>query len=149
MRDRLERAGVEPYGDAIVLIRSVRAQGLKTALVSASENTSAVLAAARATDLFDVTIDGLDLARSHLRGKPAPDAFLEAAARLGSPPLRTVIFEDAIAGVQAGRAGGFGLVIGVDRIGHGQQLRQGGADVVVTGLDELVLSRDERSAERP
>jgi beta-phosphoglucomutase-like phosphatase (HAD superfamily) len=99
-----------------------------------------VLAAARLTDLFDVRVDGLDITRLNLGGKPAPDAFLEAARRLGVEPGRCVVFEDAIAGVRAGRAGEFGLVIGVDRVGDADALRRSGADVVVTSLDELELT---------
>jgi alpha,alpha-trehalase len=139
--DHLAAEGVHVYPDAALLISRARAHGVKTAVVSASENCGAVLAAARLTDLFDVRVDGLDIARLGLRGKPAPDTFLEAARRLGTEPRRCVVFEDAIAGVRAGRAGDFGLVIGVDRVGHAEVLRRSGADVVVTALDELELTR--------
>lgn len=129
--------GVEPYEAAVAVIREARVRGFKTAVVSASENCAAVLAAARLAELFDVRVDGTDVARLGLRGKPAPDTFLEAARRLGVEPGRAIVIEDAIAGVQAGRAGGFALVVGVDRVGHAEALRQNGADVVVTLLSEL------------
>lgn len=139
--ERLARDGVTVYPDAIALLHEAKSLGVRLAVVSASENCASVLAAARLTALFDVRIDGVELARLHLRGKPAPDAFLEAARRLGVEPSRAVVFEDALAGVQAGRAGGFGLVIGVDRGGHGEVLRAGGADVVVTTLDAIEVRR--------
>ncbi len=137
--DHLEREGVDIYQDAALLISRARAQGVKTAVVSASENCFAVLAAARLTGLFDIRVDGLDIGRIGLRGKPAPDTFLEAARRLDAEPGRCVVLEDAIAGVRAGRAANFGLVIGVDRVGDAEALRRGGADVVVTALDEIEL----------
>jgi beta-phosphoglucomutase family hydrolase len=139
--DHLAEQGVDIYQDAALLISRARAHGVKTAVVSASENCAAVLAAARLTGLFDIRVDGLDVARLGLRGKPAPDTFLEAARRLDAEPGRCVVFEDAIAGVRAGRAGNFGLVVGVDRVGAAENLRRGGADVVVTALDELELIR--------
>jgi beta-phosphoglucomutase family hydrolase len=132
--------GVQPYEGAVTVIREARARGFKTAVVSASENCAAVLAAADLAELFDVRVDGTDIARLGLRGKPAPDTFLEAARRLGVEPARAVVFEDAIAGVQAGRAGGFALVVGVDRVSHAEALRRNGADVVVTRLSELELA---------
>jgi len=144
--ESLARHGVAVYPDARDLLHEARALGVRLAVVSASENCAAVLAAARMTDRFDVRIDGIELARLHLRGKPAPDSFLEAARRLGVEPRRAVVFEDALAGVQAGRAGGFGLVIGVDRGGQGNALRDGGADVVVTSL-AIDLSRTDTRTE--
>jgi len=138
--DQLSRVGVEVYPDAAVMIGSLRGHALKTAVVTASENCAAILTAAHLTKLFDVRVDGLDIADLGLRGKPAPDSFLEAAERLGVEPHRCVVVEDSLAGVRAGRAGGFGLVIGVDRVGRADALRHGGADVVVTALDELVLT---------
>lgn len=136
----VEQKGVEPYEAAVAVIRAARALGFKTAVVSASENCAAVLAAASLAELFDVRVDGTDIDRLGLRGKPAPDTFLEAARRLGVEPGRAVVLEDAIAGVQAGRAGGFALVVGVDRVGHAETLRRNGADVVVTQLSELELA---------
>jgi beta-phosphoglucomutase family hydrolase len=136
----LARDGVEPYEAAVALIRDARARGFKTAVVSASENCAAVLTAGGLAGLLDVRVDGTDLARLGLRGKPAPDTFLEAARRLGVEPARAVVLEDALAGVQAGRAGGFALVVGVDRVGQAEALRDAGADIVVTQLDELTLT---------
>lgn len=137
--DYLSRAGVEVYPDAAVVIDGLRGHAVKTAVVTASENGAAILTAAHLTRLFDVRVDGRDLAQLGLRGKPAPDLFLEAARRLGVEPQRCVVVEDSIAGVGAGHAGGFGLVIGVDRTGDAEALRRGGADLVVRALDELVL----------
>ena len=111
--EELHQHGVQGYEASIELVRTLRAEDVKTAVVSSSNNCAAVLAAAGIAELFDVRVDGLDLIRLGLNGKPAPDAFLEAVRRLEVEPSRTVVVEDAIAGVQAGRAGGFGLVIGV------------------------------------
>jgi len=129
--------GVEPYEAAIALVHKLRAQEIKTAVVSSSNNCAVVLKAAGIAELFDARVDGTDIARLGLEGKPAPDAFLEAARRVGSAPSRAVVVEDAIVGVQAGRAGRFGCVIGVDRRGHAQALRDAGADVVVTDLAQV------------
>lgn len=137
--ERLAKDGVQVYADAVSLVRAARALGVRTAVVTASENCGAVLDAARIADLFDARVDGLEIARLGLRGKPAPDSFVEAARRLSVPVARTVVFEDAVAGVQAGRAGRFGLVIGVDRGRHGAALRDAGADAVVSSLDEIEL----------
>jgi HAD superfamily hydrolase (TIGR01509 family) len=129
--------GVDLYEDAVAWARQVRAAGLKTAVVSASKNCAAALRAARIEDLFDLRVDGVVAAHLGLPGKPAPDTFLEAAKELGVEPRRTVVVEDAISGVQAGRAGDFGLVVGVARKGNGEQLAENGADVVVTDLRQL------------
>ncbi len=142
----LEQRGVEPYEAAISLVRTLRAQEIRTAVVSSSTNCTAVLAAAGIAQLFDTQVDGTDLARLKLRGKPAPDAFLEAARRLRVEPSRAVVVEDAIAGVEAGRAGRFGLIIGVDRSGHGQELRDAGADAVVTDLAQVQVAEEPPSA---
>ena len=115
---QLEQHGVEPYEAAIALVRTLRAQEIKTAVVSSSNNCAAVLEAAGIAQLFDTRVDGMDITRLNLNGKPAPDAFLEAARRLKVEPSRAVVVEDAIAGVEAGRAGQFGCVIGVDRGGQ-------------------------------
>ena len=111
--------------------------GIKTAVVSASKNAVPVLEAAEIFDLFDLVVDGKVAARLGLAGKPAPDPFLEAARELNVPPERAIVIEDAISGVKAGRAGKFGLVIGVDREGLGDALREHGAHIVVTGVREL------------
>ncbi|HEX5062478.1 MAG TPA: HAD-IA family hydrolase [Kofleriaceae bacterium] len=142
VHERIARDGVQVYGDAVALLRRARASGVRTAVVTASENGGPVLAAARITGLFDARVDGLEIARLGLRGKPASDSFVEAARRLGVPVARTAVFEDAIAGVQAARAGRFGLVIGIDRNGHGEALRESGADHVVSSLDEIELVSD-------
>jgi beta-phosphoglucomutase family hydrolase len=136
----LAQHGVEPYTEAAALVRTLRAQAIKTAVVSSSNNCAAVLAAAGLAQLFDARVDGLDITRLALHGKPAPDAFLEAAQRLQAIPARTVVVEDAIVGVEAGRAGAFGCVIGVDHSGQTQALREAGADVVVTTLAQVAVT---------
>jgi beta-phosphoglucomutase family hydrolase len=130
--------GVETYEGSIRYVRAARAAGLPRAVVSSSANTSEVLAAAAIDDLFDVQIDALVAEREHLKGKPAPDTFLAAARKLGVSPLHAAVFEDALAGVAAGRAGRFGFVVGVDRVGQAEALRERGADVVVADLAELL-----------
>ena len=142
----LEQHGVEPYEAAIALVRILRAQEIKTAVVSSSNNCAAVLEAVGIARLFDTRVDGMDITRLELDGKPAPDAFLEAARRLGAEPSRAVVVEDAIAGVEAGRAARFGCVIGVDRSGHAQALRDAGADVVVTDLAQVRVAVEPPSA---
>lgn len=136
---RIARDGVTVYRDAVALLRTARAHGVRTAVVTASENCREILGAAGLASLFDTRVDGLTVKQLALRGKPAPDSFLEAAHRLRTSPSHTVVFEDAIAGVQAGRAGQFGIVVGVDRVGHAAELRESGADVVVSSLDEIEL----------
>jgi beta-phosphoglucomutase family hydrolase len=134
----IEREGVEAYEGSVRYVRAVRDAGLRRAVVSSSANARAVLAAAGIEDLFEVRIDGVTAAREHLKGKPAPDAFLAGARALGVTPLEGAVFEDALAGVAAGRAGGFGLVVGVDRVGQAEALREHGADVVVQDLAQLL-----------
>ena len=137
----LERDGVEVYQGSSRYIAAVRAAGLRTAIVSSSANTAAVLEAGGVSDLFDAQVDAV-LASTHgLRGKPAPDTFLEASRMLGAEPRAAAVFEDALAGVAAGRAGAFGFVIGVDRAGQEAELRAHGADVVVRDLADLLLFR--------
>ncbi|MCD0452881.1 beta-phosphoglucomutase family hydrolase [Actinocorallia sp. API 0066] len=136
--------GVRVFPDAVELLRQVRATGARTALVSSSANAEAVLAAAGLEDMFDVRIDGVVARERHLPGKPAPDMFLAGAAALGLPARDCAAFEDALAGVAAGRAGDFALVVGVDRIrdgAHGPALLGNGADVVVEDLTELLERR--------
>jgi beta-phosphoglucomutase family hydrolase len=130
--------GIEAYEGSIRYVRAVRAAGLLRAVVSSSTNTSEVLAAAAIDDLFEVEIDGRVAEREHLQGKPAPDTFLAAARELRVSADRAAVFEDALAGVAAGRAGGFGFVVGVDRVGQGEELRRHGADIVVSDLSELL-----------
>ncbi len=144
--EHLERHGVEPYEAAMALVRTLRAQEIKTAVVSSSNNCAAVLEAAGIAQLFDARVDGTDVTHLGLNGKPAPDAFLEAARRVGVDPSRAVVVEDAIAGVEAGRAGRFGCVIGVDRRGHAKALRDAGADVVVTDLAQVRVAVEPPSA---
>ncbi len=134
----LETGSVTPYPGSVRFVRHVRDLGLRTAVVSSSKNCAAVLAAAGIAEHFDARVDGWDVEEGGIPGKPAPDTFLEGARRLGVAPDRSVVFEDALAGVQAGRAGGFGLVVGVDRAHQAEQLRQHGADVVVEDLEELM-----------
>jgi len=142
----LGRHGVEPYDAAIALVRKLRAQEIRTAVVSSSNNCAAVLEAAGIAHLFHARVDGTDITRLGLNGKPAPDAFLEAARLLRTEPSRAVVVEDAIAGVEAGRAGRFGCVIGVDRGGNSQALREAGADVVVTHLAQVLVATEPPSA---
>ena len=135
INDVIESEGVE---SSITLIRHLRSQGIKTAVVSSSANCRTVLRAAGIEDLFDARVDGEVAAQMKLTGKPAPDIFLAAAKQLGADPKRAVVVEDAISGVQAGRAGNFGLVIGVDRKGDAKALRDNGADIVVSDLEEIM-----------
>lgn len=134
----LDTQGVDVFEESIAWVHQVRRQGFATAVVSASKNCERVLRAAGIADLFDHRVDGVVAAELDLPGKPAPDTFLEGARRLGVEPERAVVVEDAVSGVQAGRAGGFGLVIGVDRTGDPDALREGGADLVVGDLGELL-----------
>jgi beta-phosphoglucomutase family hydrolase len=134
----LKRDGVEVYPGSRRYIDAVRQAGLKTAIVSSSANTEAVLKAGEVADLFDVRVDANVAKERGLHGKPAPDTFLEAARMLGVAPANAAVFEDALAGVAAGHAGHFGLVVGVDRVGQADGLRQHGADVVVKDLADLL-----------
>jgi beta-phosphoglucomutase family hydrolase len=134
----INRDGVDAYEGSVRFAKAVRDAGLRRAVVSASANCRDVLTAAGIEDLFEVRIDGIVTEREHLRGKPAPDTFLAAASKLDVEPAAAVVFEDALAGVEAGRAGKFGYVVGVDRVGHADALRAHGADVVVEDLDELL-----------
>jgi len=133
-RDLLAHEGVKLIPGALPLLIALRRAGLRTAIVSASRNCSAVLGRAGLTDVFDASVDGVIAAELGLPGKPDPAVYLEAAGRLRTPPERSVVVEDALAGVEAGRRGGFGLVVGVDRAGHGQELLDHGADVIVADL---------------
>ena len=144
--EELEQQGVEVFEAAITLVRTLRAQEIKTAVVSSSNNCAPVLEAAGISQLFDARVDGIEITRLKLKGKPAPDAFLEGARRIKVEPARAVVVEDAIAGVEAGRAGRFGLVIGVDRLGQSQALREAGADVVVGDLAQVTIAVEPPSA---
>jgi beta-phosphoglucomutase family hydrolase len=130
--------GVEPYPGSVALVHQLHDDGIRTAVVSSSANCAAVLDAAGIAGLFEARVDGVVARELSLPGKPAPDTYLEAARRLDAPAERAVVVEDAISGVQSGRNGGFGLVIGVDREGNPEALREHGADLVVADLAELV-----------
>jgi beta-phosphoglucomutase family hydrolase len=136
----LRRDGVEVYEGSVRFLDAVRASGLRRAVVSASRNCREVLVAARIEDRFEARIDGVVAAEQGLRGKPAPDMFLAAADALGVAAAESSVFEDAVAGVEAGRAGAFGWVVGVDRGGNADALRSHGAHIVVTDLAELLSS---------
>ncbi len=135
---RIRSDGVEAYDGSVRYVRAVKDAGLPRAVVSSSANCRDVLEAAHIADLFDAEIDGVVAERDHLRGKPAPDTYLAGARALGVEPAAAAVFEDALAGVAAGRAGSFGFVVGVDRVGQADELRQHGADVVVTDLGKLL-----------
>ena len=130
--------GVDVFEGSVQFVRAVKDAGLRRAVVSASKNCQAALESAGIEELFEVRVDGIVAAERHLPGKPEPDTFLAAAAELGVEPSRCAVFEDAVSGVQAGRAGGFGWVVGVDRIGQADSLRSHGADIVVGDLSELL-----------
>jgi beta-phosphoglucomutase family hydrolase len=136
----LREEGVQPYVGSVQLLDHLKERGTKIAVVTSSRNASAVLDAADLRPRFDVIVDGNVAARNGLRGKPSPDTFVAAAEELGVPVERAVVLEDAVSGVQAGHAGGFGLVVGVDRGVGAQRLTESGADVVVADLAELVAS---------
>ena len=134
----MRRDGIDVFEGSIRFARAARNAGLRLAVVSSSANCADVLEAAGIAHLFDLRVDG-DYAREYgLAGKPAPDTYLAAAAALIVLPEEAAVFEDALAGVAAGRAGGFGYVVGVDRSGQADALRASGADVVVSDLDELL-----------
>jgi beta-phosphoglucomutase family hydrolase len=132
--------GVQPYPGSLRYLIAARDAGLRRAVVTASANGLAVMRSAGLADLIEVRVDGIVAAERGLRGKPAPDTFLVAAAELGVPPAQACVFEDSLAGVQAGRDGGFGYVVGVDRVGHARDLRAHGASLVVSDLAELLAT---------
>lgn len=142
----LKTNGVEVYDGAVVLVRQLRALNVKVAVVSASENTQDALEAGGIESLFDARVDGHVVKDKHLAGKPAPDSYLEGARTLGVTPDKCVVVEDALAGVAAGRAGHFGLVVGVDNHDHdavheyADALRAHGANIVVRDLAEFLTS---------
>jgi beta-phosphoglucomutase family hydrolase len=135
---RIRQDGVDPYSGSVKYVEAARDAGLRRAVVSSSANCRDVLIAAGIEDLFEVRIDGVVAEARQLRGKPAPDTFLAGAAAVGVHPSEAAVFEDALAGVQAGRAGGFGFVVGVDRVGQAEALRDHGADLVVADLAAML-----------
>ncbi len=136
--ERIAAGGVEVYEDSRRYVRAVLAAGLGTAVVSSSAVTAQVLAVTGMSELFAVRVDGVVADELAIPGKPSPGTFLHAAAELGVPPARAAVFEDAVAGVAAGRAGGFDYVVGVDRVDQASALRAHGADIVVAGLGHLL-----------
>jgi beta-phosphoglucomutase family hydrolase len=136
--DLITKNGVQTYDGTVRYINAARSAGLKVAVVSSSKHTTEVLRAANLEPLFDAQVDGNLAEREHLKGKPAPDTYLKAAGLLHVTAPGSAVYEDALAGVEAGRAGGFGLVVGVDRVGQAAALRERGADVVVRDLAELM-----------
>ncbi|MBJ7470383.1 MAG: beta-phosphoglucomutase family hydrolase [Solirubrobacteraceae bacterium] len=136
----IETDGVEPYEGSVRYLEAVRAAGIPTAVVSSSANAEAVLRAAGLEHFIDERVDGAVAAAEGIKGKPAPDMFLEAARRLGATPDTAVVFEDALSGVRSGAAGKFVVVVGVDRGGHAEALRDAGATVVVDDLADLLPS---------
>jgi beta-phosphoglucomutase family hydrolase len=135
---RIRLDGVQAYEGSVRYLRAARDAGLRRAVVSSSANCRDVLAAAGIEDLFEARIDAVVAKREHLTGKPAPDTFLAGARALGLAPAEAAVFEDALAGVAAGRAGRFGYVVGVDRAGQAAALKAHGADIVVTDLADLL-----------
>jgi beta-phosphoglucomutase family hydrolase len=134
----IRERGVEVYDGSIDFVREAERQGLRRAVVSSSANTREVLRSVGIEDLFEAVVDGIVAQREGLPGKPAPDTFVAGARALGAEPPQAVVFEDALAGVEAGRAGGFGYVVGVDRTGQRDALAEHGADIVVDDLSELI-----------
>ncbi len=134
----LDERGVEVFEGSARYVRAVRDAGLHRAVVSSSANTERVLAAAGLADLFEARIDGVVAQERGLAGKPDPDMYLAGAEALGLKPAEAAVFEDALAGVAAGRAGDFAFVVGVDRLGQADALREHGADIVITDLAQLL-----------
>jgi beta-phosphoglucomutase family hydrolase len=137
----IRERGVEAYPGSVRYLEAARDAGLRLAVVSSSSNARDVLAAAGIEGFFEARIDGVVAEHERLKGKPAPDTFLAGARELGATPDEGAVFEDALAGVAAGRAGGFACVVGVDRVGHADALREHGASVVVADLEELLEAR--------
>jgi beta-phosphoglucomutase family hydrolase len=137
----IREGGVEVYDGSVRYLEAARDAGLRRAVVSSSANTRDVLVAAGIEGLFEVRIDGVVAEREGLKGKPAPDTFLAGARALDVAPTQAAVFEDALAGVEAGRAGGFACVVGVDRVGQAEALREHGASIVVSDLSELLEDR--------
>jgi|SRR5437588_3897640 len=136
--EMIREHGVEPYEGSVRYVHAARDAGLRRAVVSSSTNTRDVLRAAGIDQEFDEIIDGVVAEREHLAGKPAPDTYLAGARAVGVKPSEAAVFEDALAGVEAGRAGQFGIVVGVDRVGQADALREHGAEIVVQDLAEML-----------
>ena len=134
----IRERGVEVYDGSIDFVKEAKREGLRRAVVSSSANTREVLTSVGIENLFEAVVDGIVAQREGLPGKPAPDTFVAGARALGAEPQQAVVFEDALAGVEAGRAGGFGYVVGVDRTGQRDALAEQGADIVVDDLSELI-----------
>ena len=130
--------GVEPYEGSVRYLHAARDAGFHRAVVSSSANCKDVLEAAGIEDLLEVRMDGLVAEREHIKGKPAPDTYLKAAEMLDAKPEQCAVYEDALAGVESGRAGNFGCVVGVDRVDQAEALKEHGADIVVEDLSELL-----------
>ena len=144
---RIRHDGVAAYEGSVRYLHAAATAGLRRAVVSASTNAAAVLEAAGLADLIEVRVDGVVVAERGLAGKPAPDTYLAAAEALGVPPAEAAVFEDALSGVEAGRAGRFGAVIGVDRVGQADDLRAHGATLVVADLADLLDDPGDRRDE--
>ena len=144
----MKTEGIDVHADSVAWLHLLRDQGYKTAVVSASSNCKAVLTSAKILDLFDTIVDGTVAADLDLAGKPSPETFLKAAEELGVEPKRAVVVEDAISGVQAGRSGGFGLVIGVARKENAQALKENGADIVVENFTKFLHRKDAKGAKK-
>jgi beta-phosphoglucomutase family hydrolase len=134
----IREQGVEPYEGSVRYLHAARDAGFRRAVVSSSANCKDVLQAAGIEDLLEVRMDGLVAEREHIKGKPAPDTYLKAAEMLDAEPAQCAVYEDALAGVESGRAGNFGCVVGVDRVGQAEALKEHGADIVVKDLAELL-----------
>jgi beta-phosphoglucomutase family hydrolase len=147
-QEKVDKDGVQPYPGSVRYLHAVRAAGLRTAVVSASKHCAQIVRSAGLEDLLDERVDGVTAQDEHLQGKPAPDTFLAAAHRLRTEPAYAAVFEDATAGVAAGRAGNFGYVVGVDRVDdgdshqHADDLRSHGASTVVRDLADLLDHTD-------
>jgi alpha,alpha-trehalase len=135
----IEEEGVEVYRSTIDFVEKMKELGAGVAVISSSRNARQVLQAAGVIEIFPVIVDGVDIAERDIAGKPAPDIFLEAAGELMVAPERAIVIEDAQSGVEAGRAGGFGMVIGIDRSGDNEGLRTSGAEIVVNDLIEIEI----------
>ncbi|MBB4910147.1 HAD family hydrolase [Actinophytocola algeriensis] len=138
VQEIIAERGVNPYPGSVRYLDAAKAAGLRIGVVTSSANGQAVLEAAELTKYVEARIDGVVITERKLHGKPAPDSFLAGAEALGTAPANAAVFEDALSGVQAGKAGHFGFVVGVDRVGQADELRAHGADLVVTDLDQLL-----------
>jgi alpha,alpha-trehalase len=136
-QEYLEKNGMEPFHSTVDFVHKMQDRKMSVAVISSSRNAKKVLEAAGVRDLFQAIVDGEYMSERNLEGKPEPDIFLEAAKNLNVSPDRAIVIEDAISGVKAGKAGGFGLVIGIDRSGNNPELKDHGADIVVSDLSEL------------